>query len=364
MSLPITLLDGKGTGVEATVTTSTNGFETPDGLVVYADDLLHWNPKSYLFADELGSIEMAVNASIGGTPELIHNGTDTVAWTASVLSGSNWIFDSTDQAQDGTQSIRARGTANGDEALITAGSTVDLSNYSLLTGYVYLDRYNVNRHGIELRFRLAGVDEGNSIDLNDYVNTGNLDVWQKFAIPKADMGLGGETIDELVVQTIHTSGNTSRYYLDVVQLDQSGGVAYTVEPDLNTTFMADALRFQFTDAYAGTLADATMSNLSYDQILGVTLSGPIVLQRTRKGEVAFAFAFTNLSDLLLAGMDIKTAISDGTNTSITLDIIFPSGIQMDEKQGDKVAISFAQDLTGLISYRALVIGRELIPHKL
>jgi hypothetical protein len=54
--------------------------------------------------DENGSADMAINVSFGGTPDKIHDGIDTVAWTASAILGT-WVFDSSTHAKQGVITV-------------------------------------------------------------------------------------------------------------------------------------------------------------------------------------------------------------------------------------------------------------------
>jgi len=56
-------------------------------------------------------------------------------------------------------STDASGTVDNDEALWTRSSTIDMDNFSALTGWVYLTSFNDSKHAINLRFREAAVDK-------------------------------------------------------------------------------------------------------------------------------------------------------------------------------------------------------------
>lgn len=360
MALPITILDGGGTGMEARVSAATNGFDTPDGLVVYTDSLLHFNPFAIPFIDATGSTEMAVDGTFGGTPVVIHNGTDTVAWTGTALSGT-WVFDSTAQAQAGTKSVDATATVNGDEASFAKGSDLNFGNYVAVSGYVYLTGYNATRNSINMRFRDNGLDVGNPVNIVTYVNAGLLNAWQKFSIPKEDLGIAGDTVDEMIIQTATTTGAPPDYYLDTMQVEETGGKIFKSSPAVGQTFVADRIRLTMVDALAGTLTDGTMPALSYNQFLGVSaLAAGLTLTLHRKGQIIFKDTWASLSDPVLLWFDLKVAISDGTNTLITLDGAVPGGAVMEEAEGDFFELSFSDDLSGLITFKSVLIGRTLI----
>jgi hypothetical protein len=57
-----------------------------------------------VLVDENGSSNMAVDVSFSGVPDKVHDGLDTVAWTASAISGI-WTFDSSDHAKQGVVTV-------------------------------------------------------------------------------------------------------------------------------------------------------------------------------------------------------------------------------------------------------------------
>jgi hypothetical protein len=106
------------TGQEAQVHKPKNlGFLNPGGLVVYSEPRKVFVPEIRFFAAASGAIDMNIDPTGSGTDENIHNGLDNTYWTASNLVGANFVFNSTDQANGGTQSIDATATVNNDAAL-------------------------------------------------------------------------------------------------------------------------------------------------------------------------------------------------------------------------------------------------------
>ena len=303
---------------------------------------------------------MAVDGSFSGTPELIHNGTDTAEWTASALSGT-WDFASTAQAQAGTKSVDATATVNNDEALFENGTTTNFGSYEGFSGYIYLTKYNTTRNQIQLRFRNAGVDVGNFINIGDSIDTGSLNVWQKFSINKSSFGIDLEIVDEMVCKTVTSSGFSPDYYLDTLQIEETGGKTFLIEPPNFNEFLITHFVFQITDALTSTVASGTMPGLSYNKILNLTeLTSGISLIKTRKNEVAFNVLFKNISDFTFSGFVPISQLSDGTNTSVTLQLELTDPFIMQKKYNDKVILSFSEDLSGLLSFKALAKGKESI----
>ena len=151
-------------------------------MIVYSADYREYNGAGIPLTDENGSAEMAVNASIGGTPEVVYLDDPTTNWTNTALSGT-WDFASTAiTPQGGTECIDATGTVNGSIAQIERSSSISLSGYTALSGYIYITRFEAN-DDVDIYLRLAGVLVGNSVTIRDYVNVGNQNTWLPFVIP-------------------------------------------------------------------------------------------------------------------------------------------------------------------------------------
>ena len=332
----------------------------PVGIVSYNTPLELYEPTIINLSDSDGSVEMAVDSSFSGTPELVHNGTDSAEWTGSSISGT-WDFTSTVQAQAGTKSIDATATVNNNEALLSDGTTTDFTNYQSLSGYVYLTKYSSSKNQIQLRFRNSSVDVGNLLNIGNFIDTGLLNSWQKFSIGKSEFGINNEIVDELVIKTISTSGVAPNYYLDTIQIEEIGGKIYTGTPPTFYKFLMSCILIQMTGPLAGTLADGTMPGISYNKLLNVSsLPSGLVLNITRFGEASFSATLNNLADITLIGGSIDSLISDGTNTSMVVKIDFESPVAMQKKYKDSLTLSISDDLSSLISLKTVLIGKTVI----
>lgn len=336
---------------------------------VYSGNALHvatregldWSVKSIPFTDDNGGANINKDVAFSGTPEEIHDGGDNTYWTATALSG-NWNFTSSSQANTGTQSIDARGTNNGAEAQLERPSgSISSSSYTFITGYVYIGNFNESNHHIYFRFRDAGVNVSNVVDMATFVDTNNEDAWLKFAIP---LSLFFDTVtdfDQLIIQTASDAGGAPNYWLDDIQLEESGGTIYTAEPPAGKLFQIKSLDIVMADALDTTLLNSSMPNLSYDQILGLaSLSSGVTIRRIRKNKVEFSANFRNLTDILYAGFSIVNAGCDGTNTFIKLSLDASWWIDLDANERDRIELIASDDLSGLLQFRAIARGRELV----
>ncbi len=339
-------------------------FETAtgnhSGLVTLNHPFVGFNPEVHPFLNTTFGTAMNQNVTFSGTPEGIHNGTDTIYWTASAISG-NWTFASTTNPQTGTRCIDGTATANNNEALFSLSglyADVMMGDFTAITGGVRLENF-VTGHEVQVRFRLGGADVGNFINIYDLVDTGTLNAYQNFVIPKADMGLTDQEVDEFVVKTVKTTGQNPNYRLDNIQIEQIGTpLVFKATTPLGTRFHITEIRIGLADALVGTLSDGTMPALAYDKILGVSaLTNGITFSRIQKGEVEFSVSLKQLGDFLSTGSNLINAISDGTNTFIALLVEFPEPIVLLGDDGNNfLSFTIADDLSGLLQFNASARG--------
>jgi hypothetical protein len=418
------------------------------GLVTSTIPGLQYTPKSKAFTDPNGNINLNIDASSSGTPDGIHNGTDSVLWTAVAASGT-WDFASTTHAaegigtivdytalsgvtvtingtnitnttltegvdwtaatsntatatslasaingvsgvsssasvavvtvladasadittftsSDGTNapvqaaSIDATATVNGDQALITRSSAIDVDNYNSVSGFIYITQFNASGNGIIVSLQIAGAPNGLAMDLADFVNTSDLNVWQKFTVPISTFEAAGN-VDEFSVVTVRTSGQPPNYYLDTIQLEEGGSIVYTAEPERGFRYEFNAVDILFIDALDTTLLNNSMPNLSYDKILGVPqLANGVTLRFTQAGRVQFSGTFRDLGGLLFAAFAPSAQGCDGTNTFLKLTADLSEFARMEPSRGDKIELIISDDLSGLLQFRANIRGRELV----
>jgi hypothetical protein len=305
---------------------------------------------------------MNQNIAFSGTPDGIHDGTDSVLWTGSNLVGANFVFDSTAQAKAGTKSVDGTATVNADEALFTRSSAIDSSGYAALSGSIYLTSWATSgTKEVSLRVRLAAVDVGVSVNLSDYIDTTIFNTWQDFVIPVVDFGLLGSNMDELVVQTVDIGGGAPPdYYLDELDWQETGGAeTYLVEPTANHRYSITTMTIAMADAYVSTLTDGTHQKLPYNQLLGVSeLSTGIQFKLTTDDTVRFNSLFKHHLDFMgFPGTEVQSG-GDGTNTWATYNYTFDPPFVMDARKGDKLEVIINDNLSGLLRLRVLVRGEE------
>lgn len=356
MAIKTVITDGCGEGIDAGVHKKN---DVPSGIVSYTEPYRDFIAQTKpLLSETTGGVDANVNASFSGTPDGIHDGTDSALWTGSALTGT-WTFDSTAQAQAGTKSVDATATVNNDEAQFARASAITASDYAAMTGYIYITAWPATgTKEVELRNRLAGVDVGNSVNLSNYINTGVLNSWQKYTIPLADFGLGADSIDQLVVKTIDIGGGAAPdYYLDTMQWEETGSEVFSVSADQGTKYYITNMSITMADAYDGTLASASHPNIKYNQLLGISkLTNGIVFRLTADDIVRFNGVFQQHIDYMtFPGLKVSTG-GDATNTWLQYDIAFDYPFVMDSRSKDKLEMILSDDLSGLLFHRVLVRG--------
>lgn len=357
MAINSYISDGKGTRKRAHLH-QRNG---DTGLVVFTEDLkekeILFNPA---FNPDFG-IEMAIDASFSGTPELIHDGTDTVAWTGTNITGTKVTFDSTDRANTGTKSVEVDNPALSNVWQFDRGSDVDLSNFVAISMFINVDKdwsdpESVTMYGWDTT---SNTQVGDAVALEDFFNETDFDTWQKLSVPLADMALEGSTIDAIRMEmAVQDGGKNPKFYIDDMQLEEASGQAeFKVEAPIGTKYFIHEFRFTYIDAFTGTLNNNSMPALAYDKILNqAQLTTGILFTRVKSGVTLFSATIRDLSDSFKGGSTLINAISDGTNTSITLMTEFKQPVLLDSRNDDKISVTIADDLSGLISFTAIAIG--------
>lgn len=334
----------------------------PIGLMVYTESFTLLNPEVHPFLNDDFGIAMNQNVSFSGSPELVHDGTDNAGWTGSAVSGT-WDFSDTTNPQAGANCVSLTSGVNNDEALFSDGTTTDMSGFTALTGQFRLDTYNSANNSVLISFSLAGAPVGNSININDFINAGILDVYQGFAIPKSEFGLTTQTVDEMNMVLVRSGGPQPTFRFDVLQWEQTGNpVIFTSSTPKRTRFHVTEIRLGLADNITGIVTGSTttyptMLGLAYDALLGVsTLSNGITFSRVQSGKTVFAITLKQLGDFLSSGSNIVNAISDGTNTFITLQVTFPEAVILDGNAGDFLSFTINDNLSGLLQFTAVARG--------
>jgi len=354
------IITDKATNLSAEVV---DGVEK-NALVVATRPLKTYEDYTNFFSNSDYGINMNQDASAGGTPEKIHDGTDSVLWTATdIVGGGKTTFNSTDQNHTaaGTKSIKVDNSPVNDIFQIAKGSDMTMSNYVSLSLWIYVDKDWGAGDDIELYGwdTDLNVIVGIPIKLQNYFSWFSFGSWHKITVALTEMGdaSASTTLDAIRIGIVAKDVKSPKFYIDDIQFEQTGSpIEFIIKPSLGTWLYITDYTIVVADAIASTLADATMPNLAYDKILGETLVSGINYRRIQKGEVKFNLILHNILNLIgLPNATIQSG-SDGTNTWVMIKIRNVEPILLKAEDEDNLSLTISEDLTGLLQFRVSVAG--------
>ena len=357
------IADSSGVPVEVNTDTGEN-----TALVVATRDHKTYTTKTAFFSNPTHGIEMAQDGKYGGTPLLIHDGTDTVAWTFSEPVGTAWVADSTTRFYSDAKALLSSNSNVGAIMQVInntgPGDNIDMTaSYVALTMWINVDSDWVTGDSVSVYAHVDGSLVGNAVMLEDYFDYSTYDVWHWINIPLTDMGIGSTSIDAFRFEIESRAGAKSpTFYIDEMYLQVSGSsIDFEITPDKGTWFYIKAFQTTFVDAYNPDNADGTMPNLSYNKILDVASTTGYVYKRYIEGNThpVSERRITNLMDLLsLPYSKISNYISDGTNTLITIENTYPTGMEfvLKSEDLDKLVFTIDDKFDDLLYFRICVQG--------
>jgi hypothetical protein len=317
----------------------------------------HDNSIKFFVNSEYGA-DMNQNAGTSGTPEKIHDGTDTSLWTATdIVGGTKTIFDSIEQSKDGTKSIKIDNAPLNDVFQIAKGSDIDMNNYASLTMCVYIDKDWAAGDRIEFYGwdTDTGTIVGDAVNLADYMHTDIFNSWHCIQIPLTDLnGLNtSTTLDAVRFKIAAVSGKSPKWYLDNIQWEEAGiPIKFSLTPTEGTWLHIESFGVSVVGNVPGTLADSTMPALSYDDLLGTLLPVGITYKREQNDETILTLQVHSLMDMIqLPGLSLTSSGSDGTNTFIKLDQTLTAPIVLKPENSDILSYTVNDNLSSLLLLR-------------
>lgn len=350
MAVPTQIIGGNNHNSAEVVTN-----DGVNGLVVFTTPLRRETSRYAYATNSTLGIDMNVNASFGGTPVPVHDGTDAVQWTANILSGSKWVVDSTDVANTGTKSVKSNGGNVGNALEFDKGSTIDLSSYTAVTMAVYVASGwdAASADSVEFGACVPGTVApiGTPVKLEDYISETATGSWQNVVIPLSDLGLSTTTIQSFCVSIVAKSGHGPVFYLDDIQVEETGGskeFAITARP---------LTKFHMT-SYHITMSD-NITAVTWNKFMGLTkLTNGVRITRTSSLSQGFDATVRDISELVSLGANIETNVADATDSLVSFTVNLSSPILMDSKTRDTLTITVSDDLSGLNMFRFAVLGIE------
>lgn len=336
-------------------------------LVVATRDHKTYTTKTSFFTNDIYGHEMAQNGAFSGTPILLHDGVDTVAWTFSD-SGAKWTADSSDTYYADSQSMKCSNPIPNEIMQIInnigPGNDIDMTgNYVAVTMWINVNSNWLAGDSFSLYAHIDGGLVGNKVLLEDYFLFSDYNVWQYINIPLTDLGIESSSIDAFRIENEAREGGLSpTFYIDEWYLQEAGTpIDFELKPDKGTWLHIKAIQTVIVDAYNADNADSTMYHLAYDQILGVTTTTGIIYKRYTEGNIIPTFEprIINLMDYLSPPCsEITNAVSDGTNTMITIINSYPKNFEIVLKAEDldKIVITVEGKFDDLLYFRTSVMG--------
>ena len=337
-------------------------FKNKSGLVTLTERLRKYSPDSAPFLNDSFGGALNQNGAVSGTPILVHDGIDSVLWTGSNIVGTRVTFNSSDQAQAGSNSVKVDVPGAGNVWEFDKGSSQALSSYTAISFYIYIDsNWAPNSADSVEIYGWDGAEVGNRVAIEDYFDETIFNTWLPVNIPLADMGLSSSTITGLRFEFVAKSSKAPTFYIDTLQIEETGGsIVFKASAPKQRPYHVHEFIISFADALAGTVTGGTMPGLAYDQILAETLTNGILITRRDNGTTTFARPFLSLGDFLGIGFEMQT-MSDGTNTFVTLSIKFREPLIIyGSKEENYMSISVQDNLTGLLKFSAILRGASEI----
>jgi len=421
--------DGSGTGLQASVKNFPNGVEQAAGVLVLTQRFIETEPSTKFFFNSSFGIAMNQNVSFGtissimhdggssasadsGTADtntlnklvetgqnfnttvvagmVVHNTTDNTYATITAVDSDTSLSLDSDAFPDGNEEyiINAvwAGTAvagtwnfadsakitltagdNGDEASIDADTEAawDMSYFTAFTGKVDLDTYTDANTNIVVSFTLNGVLVGNTVNLDDYIDTGDF-TEQSFVIPKADLGLTTQTVNGLTIQIARVGGAKPTFKLDDLHLEASGTPAtFEIILKEEDKFHIHELVFAYKDnidsiqTVTGATENVTNTSLDPDTILGLaSLSNGFNITREKAGDTLFSATIHNFGEHIAAGAQAAEVFTapDGSSTMAILRVVFADPMILTGASDDNLSITINDDMSGLERFTCAARG--------
>lgn len=355
MAIPIEIQGssrGNGKSMVEVFNPKIEGRPGQPGITVYTQErILKPETPGPLLNSEFG-LALNQNGAFSGTPDPIHDGTDTALWTGSQIAGTKVTFDSTDVSFGGTKSVKIANPSSGDTWQFAKGSNLTVSSFTALTFKLYIDKDwnsgdSVSIFGWDTG---SGLQIGTKILIEDYINITTFDVWQSVSVPLDDLSLSG-TIDSIRMTQEAKSGPAATWYLDDFQVEETGGdIVFRFQPTGDQLFHIS--KFAVFVANDGK-SEAELQ--AYDRFYGEpALPNGVAVSLQSRGNLVLAFSEATLySQITQPQVSVVTG-GDGTNSwiKVTSELDF----DLDGSKQDFLQYRIQDDLTSLDRYNVWIFG--------
>jgi hypothetical protein len=321
-------------------------------------------PKA--FFNPVNGINMAVDASFGGTPVPVATGGDAADWAFANILGATGADGNTDQARTPTRSVVWNRPAILDTIEFDQTTDITIASYAGISGYVYVD----SGWSVDDEISMYCWDDdlaaivGNAINLSDYIDTQDFGTFHKFSVPFDDLGLNDapEAVFDIIRFTITaSSGQKPLVYFDDIAVEETfGAIEYRIFKDSAKDYYVNGLTYTFVDAFDSRLDTSSMPNLSYNKILAqAALDNGLLFKRVQGGVTEFQVVLRSLIDFLRVGTRISEVAGDGTNTILVLEVDFPQPIVLrGSDESNYLSITCSDDLSVFLEFSVFARGSE------
>lgn len=348
MSIEVFLGDGDGKGLKAHV--HQKGIHA--GLIALTTPLFDTIPVVRPLLNSVNGADMNKAVSFSGSPELIHDGGDNAGWTGT--GPSTWDFANAVNPQAGTACVAVTSAANGDTGTFLDGGEIAMGTHEAISGQVRLDTYDASKNSMIFQFRNNGGDVGNTVNLNDFIDTGTLGSYQGFVIPKADMGVDGLTVDELTI-TFLVTGPKPTVRFDVMQIEDDGApLRYAFDLDAEEEFFLHTLKFVMADNVTAVSDPSNFFSIS-------ALTNGIVIDIHSLGSPVFSGSFRRTVDFINSPFILFDDSIGAANSWMSFTADFPEPVILRGNDGDHVSLTIQDDLSSLTFFRATLNMTKNIP---
>ncbi len=317
------------------------------------------NAIKFFTNDEFGT-SMNQDASFSGTPEKVHDGIDSILWTATdIVGGGRTTFSSGDfnHTGAGATSVKIDNAPVDDIFQFSKGSDLDMAGYTALTMWIYVDKDWDAGDSIIVYGWDTGTNSqvGTSISLERYFTFTSFDVWQKLTIPLTDLGTLDvyPTLDALRIEIATVVGKSPKWYIDDIQFEQLGIPAeYIIRPNSGTWLYIETITVSVADVYTSGVANDTTPRLPYNTLLGTTANNGLAYQQIQNGEIKESLILKSLIDVMQLPNATINSGSDGANTWMTITYPFFADIVLKAESSDQLKIIISDDLSTLLHLKA------------
>jgi len=307
--------------------------------------------KLAYFSNDTYGIEMNQDAGFGVGAESVYTA-EAILWVFNDIVGGGKTTPINDEhPHSGTYALKVDNSPVGDVYDFDNEADFDLTSHVAITMWIYVDKDWKLGDAVEFyAWDKAGLNAqvGTAVDLSDYFDFLDYDVYHKITIPLSDMGLTDLTIDSLRVLQAASEGKAPKYYLDDIQIETTGDpITYELKPDLGTWLLVKS--FQIVCAAVG---DATPPQLPYGSLLGVSIANGIGYKRITNGVTVNAATISKFVDFMtLSNATITGQGGDATNNWVSVNIQFNEEIVLKAEDEDKMTLTINDDLSTLLYFR-------------